>query len=42
MQFLEAVFDFSALTINLLVDQPRTLLQVGDEEARLVFGLLRK
>src|ERR1019366_9435015 len=40
MQLLEAVFDFSALTINLLVDPPRTLLEVGDEEARIVFGLL--
>ena len=40
VQFLNAIFDFAPLAINLLVNPARALLQVGDQEARVVFGLL--
>ncbi len=37
VQFLDPVLDFAALAVNLFVDPLRTLLQVGDDEARIVF-----
>ena len=40
VQFLEAVLDFAPLAIDLFVNPARALLQAGDQEAGVVFGLL--
>src|ERR1017187_9297466 len=39
VQFLDPVLDLTALAVNLFVDPLRALLQVGNDEARVVFGL---
>src|SRR5271157_3113623 len=40
MQFLDPVLDFATLAVDLFVDPLRALLEVGNDEARVVFGLL--
>ena len=39
VQLLDPVLDFAALAVNLFVEPLRTLLQVGDDEARVIFRL---
>lgn len=39
MQFLDAIFDFTASAVNPLVQMPRGSFQVSDHKARIVFGL---
>ena len=39
MQFLDPVLDFAALAVDLFVEPLRALLHVGNDEARVVFGL---
>src|SRR5271157_1432424 len=38
VQFFYPVLDLTTLAVNLFVDPLRTLLHVGDDEARVVFG----
>ena len=39
VQLLDPVLDVAALAVDLFVEPLRTLLHVGDYEARVVFGL---